>query len=465
MEEPLSIIVVDDEDSMRRRCVKLLSRQGYQVVGASESKAALELMQAKQFDVILVDIRMPGMDGIELMEKVKKRDPSLDAIVMTGYASINTAVKSIKKGAYDYLAKPFDSEKLLHVVDNLKEKRRAQQEISKLRSELEMQRDRPTVVGTPQFIDRVYRFIEKVASVDCNLLILGESGTGKGLLAKLIHYNSERAECPFVVADCAALAPSVLEDELFGHVKGAFTDAYASRRGYFETAESGTLFLDEIGELPLKLQARLLRAVQDQTIIKIGDTKPVKVDVRLLAATNRDLEAMVAEGSFRKDLLYRLNVISFRMPPLREHPEDISVLIDHFLKYYAARLNLPRVSKEAVEYLRSYKNYDWPGNVRELENAVQRALVIGHERPGPDISAGPAAGQDAIELSVDPNSDLGYQDLVRSVVSDFSRQYLERLLCKNQGNITHMSHDLGMRRTSAQRLVKRHGLDPKKYRP
>lgn len=464
MEEPLRIIVVDDEDSVRRRCVKLLSKQGYLVIGASDSKAALKLMETSKFDLMLVDIRMPGMDGIELMDRVKAKDPIMDVIVMTGYASIDTAVRAIKKGAYDYLAKPFDSEELLHIVDNVEEKIKAQWEIKKLRSELEMRQARPALVGKSPCIDNVNRFIEKVATVDCNILIVGESGTGKGLLADLIHRNSERADMPFVVADCASLAPTVLENELFGHVKGAYTGAFSQRKGYFETAEGGTLFLDEIGELPLKLQARLLRAVQDQTIIKIGDTRPVKVDVRLIAATNRDLEEMVAEGSFRQDLLYRLQVISFRMPPLREHPEDIPILIDHFLKYYAARLKLPKVPEEAVRYLDSLRNYAWPGNVRELENTVQRALIIGHEWPDMGSNEQEAPRRDAIQVWADPDSGLGYQELVRKVVSDFSHKYLERMLRLHQGNITRMAKALGMRRTSAQRLVKRYGLEPGRFR-
>jgi DNA-binding NtrC family response regulator len=464
MDDSIRIIVVDDEDSIRRRCVRLLSRQGYEVIGAADSQAALNLTRTKPFDLMLVDIRMPGLDGIELMSLVKADDPSVEAIVMTGYASVDTAVKAIKQGAYDYLAKPFDTDELLHIVGNLAEKIYSQREIRKLRSALEEKRSLPALVGDSPAMEGVKRFIQKVARVDCNILAYGESGTGKGLLAHLVHLHSDRADKPFMVADCAALAPSVFESELFGHVKGAFTGAHSDRAGYFESARGGTLFLDEIGELSLDSQARLLRAVQEQTITRVGDTRPIKVDVRLIAATNRDLAEMVEQGTFRQDLFFRLNVINCTMPPLREHPEDIPAMLDHFLGLYAARLNLPGIPDGARECLKTRLNHHWPGNVRELENAVQRCLILGVEEmalPEPG-SGGPGDG--AIVIKADPNSPLTYQALADHVVGEFSRQYLQHMLAEHKGNITRMAQAMGMRRTSLQRLIKRHGVDPEPFR-
>ena len=465
MNETIRIIVVDDEDSIRRRCVRLLSNQGYEVVGASDSQGALKLIQSDHFDLMLVDIRMPGMDGLELMQRIKARHPALETVVMTAYASVDTAVKAIKLGAYDYLAKPFDTEELIHLIGNLVDKIRSQREIKELRTKLERQRELPLLVGDSPAMQEVKRIVEKVAKVDCLVSIQGESGTGKGLLANMIHLNSDRAELPFVITDCASLSPSVLESELFGHVKGSFTGANSDRKGYFETAQGGTLFLDEIGEMPLELQAKLLRAVQDQTITRIGESSPKKVDVRIITATNRDLEAMVKDRKFRHDLYYRINVISIRMPPLREHLEDVPLLFEHFLNYYAARLKLNRVPQGAYQALEEVEpGYPWPGNVRELENLVQRALVLGGGGPPQASPPGGEPAGDTIEVKVQLKPGLGYNELTQEAVSCFSRQYLEWLLKEKKGNISQAARAIGMRRTSVQRIIKRYGVDPKKFR-
>ena len=465
MSETIRIIVIDDEDSIRRRCVRLLTKQGYEVVGTADSRGALEMIRQNPFDLMLVDIRMPGLDGLELMRRVKAHNASIEAVVMTAYASVDTAVKAIKLGAYDYLAKPFDTEELLHLVGHLADKVNSQREIEKLRSELEQHQERPLLVGSSPAMAEVKQFIEKVSKVDCIVSIHGESGTGKGLLANLIHLNSNRAGRPFVVTDCASLSQSVLESELFGHVKGSFTGAHADRKGYFETAQGGTLFLDEIAEMPLNLQAKLLRAVQEQTISRLGESVSKKVDVRIITATNRDLETMVKAREFRHDLYYRINVINITMPPLREHLEDVPVLFDHFVNYYAVRLNLPRVPKDIRRALEAVgPGYDWPGNVRELENLVQRALILGEGGGG----AGPApespGGDDVIEVKVRMDPEQGYSELVQEAVAGFSKQYLERLLREYRGNISQAAQTMGMRRTSLQRVIKRYGVNPQKFR-
>ena len=296
------ILVVDDENSIRKRCVRLLSRQGYHVIGASSSSAALALIKKEGawFDLLLVDIRMPGMDGIELMEKVKAQKQSVEVIIMTGYATVETAVKAMKNGAYDYLSKPFEMDELLHLVKKVVEIRSLQQEIKELKTQLKGSREQPLVFGNSEAMNRVMRFIEKVAPVDCNILIQGESGTGKGLAAKAIHVRSSREDQPFVVADCAALSGSLLESELFGHVKGAFTGTHLDRKGYFEKADRGTLLLDEISEVPLDLQGKLLRAVQEQSVVKVGSAEPLHVNTRIIAATNRRLEELVGNAGSGK---------------------------------------------------------------------------------------------------------------------------------------------------------------------
>ncbi len=462
------ILVVDDEDSIRKRCVRLLSRQGYHVIGASSSSAALELIKKEGawFDLLLVDIRMPGMDGIELMEKVKAQRQAVEVIIMTGYATVETAVKAMKNGAYDYLSKPFEMDELLHLVKKVVEIRSLQQEIKALKNQLKDTREQPLVFGNSEAMNRVMRFIEKVAPVDCNILIQGESGTGKGLAAKAIHARSSREDQPFVVADCAALSGSILESELFGHVKGAFTGAHLDRKGYFEKADRGTLLLDEISEVPLDLQGKLLRAVQEQSVVKVGSAEPLRVNTRIIAATNRRLEDLVGQRRFREDLFYRLNVVTLPMPALRDRREDIPLLAGHFLKWYTARLNLDQISLPD-EILEVMTAYDWPGNVRELENAMQRAVVMAEKGvisikdvfpsrtgkgPGPPGLSGPL------------HQDLSFQDMRRQVVRDFTRQYLARTLTDHNGNITNAAKAMGMRRTSLQRLIRQSGLSSREFK-
>ena len=462
------VLVVDDEDSIRKRCVRLLSRQGYHVIGASSSSAALALTEKEGawFDLLLVDIRMPGIDGIELMEKVKAQRQTVEVIIMTGYATVETAVKAMKNGAYDYLSKPFEMDELLHLVKKVVEIRSLQQEIKELKNQLKDSREQPLVFGNSEAMNRVMRFIEKVAPVDCNILITGESGTGKGLAAKAIHTRSSREDQPFVVADCAALSGSILESELFGHVKGAFTGAHLDRKGYFEKADRGTLLLDEISEVPLDLQGKLLRAVQEQSVVKVGSAEPLRVNTRIIAATNRPLENLVGQRKFREDLFYRLNVVTLTMPALRDRREDIPLLAKHFVKWYSARLNLDQITLPD-NILVEITSYDWPGNVRELENAMQRAVVMAEKgvisikdvfpsRTGKDpFPPGPS----------DPlHQNLNFQDMRRQVVRNFTRQYLTRTLTDHNGNITNAAKAMGMRRTSLQRLIRQSGLSGREFK-
>ena len=464
--ETVRIVVVDDEDSVRKRCVRLLAKRGFQAVGATDGSVALDMVRRNTCDVMLVDIRMPGMDGIKLLEHVKAFNPNIEVIMMTGYAAVDSAVKAMKCGASDYLTKPFELDQLLQAVRAVVAWRCFGDDQRQLRRTLQLSGpDTDVLVGNSEAMRAVRRFIDKVAAVDCNVVLYGESGTGKGLIAKCIHAASPRSANPFVVADCAALSGTLLESELFGHVRGAFTDAHSDRKGYFETAQRGTVFLDEIGELPLDFQGKLLRAVEENTVCRLGSSDPIRVDVRVIASTNRSLEELVQRRLFRQDLFFRLNVVNFTMPPLRERREDIPMLVEHFLKQYSEKFSVPKAPRIPPGTIEILSAYHWPGNVRELENAVQRALVlaeneelsVGHLLPVKAISAG-AWEKDGEEIR------LGFHAARKQAVQEFTRHYLETCLRRNHGNVTQTAKQMALRRTSLQRLLKKIGLDPSTYR-
>jgi len=466
MPETVRIVVVDDEDSVRKRCVRLLAKRGFQAVGATDGTVALEMVRRNVCDIMLVDIRMPGMDGIKLLEHVKASNPHVEVIMMTGYAAVDSAVKAMKCGACDYLTKPFELDQLLQAVRAVVARKCLVDEGPESRGRpLPDSHDDSMLVGDSQVMQDVRRFIDKVAPVDCNVVLYGESGTGKGLVTKCIHAASRRSEHPFVVADCAALSGALLESELFGHVRGAFTDAYSDRKGYFETAHRGTIFLDEIGELPLDLQGKLLRAVEENIVYRLGSSDPIRVDVRVIASTNRNLQELVQRRLFREDLFFRLNVVSFTIPPIRERPEDVPLLVGHFLKRYGERFTMRTVPTVAPETLDIISAYHWPGNVRELENAVQRALVLAEND---ELSMGhllPVKAITAAGWVAEPGTGgQGFRAARKRAVEEFTRRYLETCLRRNQGNVTRTAKELDMRRTSLQRLLKQAGLDPRGYR-
>jgi DNA-binding NtrC family response regulator len=366
----------------------------------------------------------------------------------------------MRYGAFDYLSKPFDKDELLHIIDKIVKIKSLQQEVRELKHQLAVTNEKPIVIGNSPAMNQVMKVIEKVAPVDSNILIHGESGTGKGFIAKAIHVRSKRKKKPFVVADCAALSGNILESELFGHVKGAYTGAHADRDGYFKKADKGTLFLDEIGEVPLDLQGKLLRAVQDQAFVKVGSTEATKVDTRIIAATNRNLADMVSQGTFREDLFYRLNVITLSLPALRERREDISLLARHFLKWYTAKLNFdPLIFPDEV--LETIVANDWPGNIRELENAIQRAIVLAEnntlsiEDLFPDRVEKDLVSFNYADLF---KKKISYQEMKQAVVQNFTKQYLTQCLTFHNGNITNTAKTMGMRRTSLQRLIAQMGM-------
>jgi two-component system response regulator PilR (NtrC family) len=369
------ILVVDDELSMREMLGIMLGKEGYDVVLADSRAMAAAVLDQAPVDMVITDVKLPDGDGIEILRHVKAASAETAVLVMTAFGSTETAVAALKLGAHDYLVKPFDVDELKIVVRNALEKRRLEEENVRLKAELRTQHGLDRLVGVSPSMAALFDLVRSVAPTSSTVLIQGESGTGKELVARAIHALSPRRDAAFVSINCGAVPENLLESELFGHMKGAFTDAHQTRKGLFETAHRGTLLLDEVGEMPPSMQVKLLRALQEKKVRRVGSSDEVEVDVRVIAATNRALEGMVREKAFREDLFYRLNVIPVHVPPLRQRREDIPVLADHFLRRFAEEMGKPvtRISTEAMERLRQY---DWPGNVREMENALERAIAL-----------------------------------------------------------------------------------------
>ena len=369
------ILVVDDELSMREFLSILLEREGYSTLLAENAESALQLLESEDFALVISDVNMPGLDGIRLLERIKKLTPETAVLLITAFSTAEQAVEAMKLGAYDYIAKPFKVEEIKVLVRNALEKRTLQKENIRLKQEIQERYGFSGLIGKSKKMREVYTLIEKVSTSNTNVLVLGESGTGKELAAKAIHYNSPRKDKPFVPVNCGAIPENLMESELFGHKKGSFTGAIADRPGLFEQAEGGTLFLDEIGEIPLQLQTKLLRVLQEREFRKVGGTEDKRADVRIVAASNRELEEQVNEGSFREDLFYRINVVQIRMPSLRERPEDIPLLVEHFHKKFVQSPHEGEtITSGALKVLLSYS---FPGNVRELENTIERCMVLG----------------------------------------------------------------------------------------
>ena len=369
------ILVADDEQSMREFLEIMFKKEGYHVSLAPNGEEVLKLAEKEIFDLVLLDIRMPRLDGISVLKKLKAISPETIVIMITAYASADTAIKAMKEGAYDYITKPFKVEEIKLIIKNALEKKNLQQENILLKQVVRDRYHFDNIIGQSSKMLALYDLLEKVAPTKTNILITGESGTGKELVAKAMHYNSPRKDKPFVTLNCGAIPESLIESELFGHMKGAFTDAIATKKGLFELADEGTIFLDEISELPLLMQVKLLRVLQDKEFKRVGGTEDIRVDVRIISATNKDLEEGVREKRFREDLFYRLNVIQIKIPPLREKREDIPPLTTHFLKKYSEELN-KNMSTISPEALRILLNYDYPGNVRELQNIIERAVAL-----------------------------------------------------------------------------------------
>ncbi len=449
--QPL-ILVAEDEDLMRVILSGLLEGAGYRVALCASAEEALEKFTTEDVAVTLTDIRMAGMDGLALLDRIKDVDAEALVIVMTAYSSVETAVAALRKGAYDYVTKPFVNEDLLQSVKNALRQRELFRENRALRRELDRRYSFSEIIGTSEALQSVFRLVEKVAATTTNILIEGESGTGKELVARAIHHNSPRSERPFVAINCGALPETLLESELFGHTKGAFTGAVAAKPGLLRSAEGGTVFLDEIGEITPAMQVRLLRAVQEHEVTPVGAGGAVPFDARIICATNRDLEKEVSEGRFREDLFYRLNVIEIHLPPLRERREDIPLLVRHFITRTAREQGRPEkpISREAMTAL---INYAFPGNVRELQNAVERAFTLSGAEIDLD-SLPPRVRQSAGEAAAvrDP-------DGLRPTLAEIERRYILETLASVNQDKARAANILGIDLSTLYRKLKRYDAD------
>ena len=437
------ILIVDDELVVRDSLAKWFTSEGYYARPAASGREALEALQAGDWEVALIDIKMPGMDGMELQLRLKEADPDLAVIVMTGYASVETAVQALKRGAYDYITKPVDPDELSHLVRNAIEHRSAKREVVRLRENLQEIFPATELIGKSAAMKRVFEAVEMVAPTDATVLITGESGTGKEVVARAIHAAGPRRYMPMVTIHCGALTETLLESELFGHERGAFTGAQYRKKGKFEVADGGTVFLDEISDISLKTQTDLLRVLQEKEIVRVGGTQQIKVDFRCIAATNKNLETLIKAGTFRPDLYYRLHVFCIDLPPLRERMEDIPLLVEHFLGKFCMATNraVPEVSAGAMNLL---ANHDWPGNVRELENAVERALVVGR---GPEIRPEHFSFQ-----FEQPGAESG------KTLDEVERVHIERILRETQYNMSKTARILDIDRTTLYNKVRKYGM-------
>ncbi len=442
------ILIVDDELIVRDSLKAWFRDEGYGVEVASSAKEALERMARQDFDIFLVDIKMAGMDGLELQQRIRHVKPDATVIIMTAYASVETAVQALKQGAYDYITKPFDPDDLEHLVRNAVERQRLQRENEALKTSLKEVSHFPDILGDSVPMKRVKELIETVAPTEATVLVLGESGTGKELVAKAIHAASLRRFMPLVTVNCGALPEGLLESELFGHERGAFTGAQYRRKGKFELADGGTLFLDEIGDISLKTQTDLLRVLEEKQICRVGGSRMIPVDFRVIAATNKDLSAMVADKSFREDLYYRINVFQIPLPPLRDRMEDLPMLADYFLGRAAQRVgkSVRAVSRPALELLRGHS---WPGNVRELQNAIERAIVV---TKGEDLQASD------FSLETREDHEKGQAERATMPLSEVEKRHIERTLHEQGWNISQCARLLGIDRATLYNKIKRYGL-------
>jgi len=457
------VLVVDDEVGMRQLLEKLLEDNGYGVASAVDGVDALDKIKENRPALALVDFKMPRMNGLRLLEKIKKSYPEVVVVMMTAYGTVENAVSAMKLGAFDYINKPFENEEILLVMNKALEKKRLEEENIILRRQLEKSYTLSDIVSANDKMQKVFDIARKVAQTKSTVLVQGETGTGKELVARAIHDLSPRREKAFVPVDCAALSESLLESELFGHIKGAFTGAVQDKEGLFELAHGGTVFLDEIGHISSEIQAKLLRVLQDGEIKRVGETSSRKVDIRLIAASNEDLEKAVKEHRFREDLYYRLNVVPIFIPPLRERNEDIPLLIEHFIKKYnlLEKKNLKSVSADALKVL---MNYAWPGNIRELENLIHRAVVM---EEGEDIKLSdlPAALRrpDTAEMRTLYGRSADFRKAKQNAVAAFEKRFFTEALLRNQGNMSRVAKEIGLDRRNLHRKLRVLKLNPRDF--
>ena len=445
MADKISILIVDDEESVRDSLLNWFIEDGYEVEAAGNAKRALQLLEEKDFNIILADIKMPGMDGLELHRRIRSLNRDTIVIIMTAFASVETAVQALKDGAYDYVTKPFDPDDLSHLIRNAAHQIALRNENEALKERVTTLEEVDDLIGQSEAIVRVLQQIESVAQSNASVIITGESGTGKELVARAIHANSARRYFPLISVHCGALTESLLESELFGHEKGAFTGATFNRKGRFEMADGGTIFLDEIATISPKMQIELLRVLETKSFVRVGGNREIVSDFRVICATNRDLAAMVKNGTFREDLYYRLNVVNIDIPPLRERAEDIPLLVNHFIRKYCISMSRDLITIEPAA-LKHLEKFEFPGNVRELENMIKRAIVIGNGRE--------------IRLKDLP---LGAETAESSVESldELEKRHIGQILLKYNWNISRSARALNVDRVTLYNKIKKYDLKQK----
>lgn len=453
-QEKSRILIVDDEPGMREFLEIMLEKEGYTVETTADGRKAVEKIESKPFDLAIVDIQMPVMNGIEVLKRINEKKTDTTAIMITAFASHETAIEAMKLGAYDYITKPFKIDEIKLVIRKALEKRRLERENSRLRKELETKYGLGNIIGRSSAILKVFDLIKRVAELKVNILVTGESGTGKELVARAIHYTGIRQQGPFVPVNCGAIPETLMESELFGYRRGAFTGATKDKKGLFEEADGGTIFLDEIADLPIHLQVKLLRVLEDKTVRPLGSTEPVPIDVRVIAATNKNLEEEVTRGRFREDLFYRLNVIKIVLPPLRERKEDVSPLALHFIDKYSREMekDIRGISPKALEVLESYH---YPGNVRELENIIARCVALETS----NVIRRETLPQPVGEVnSIDIESSLSSTASLDSLLNDIEKKMIEKSLRSTDGNKTEAAKLLGITLRSLRYRLAKHGL-------
>ena len=452
---PRRILIVDDEENFRHILSVILKKEKYEVDTAANGEEALQKVSSSPYDQVLCDIRMPGMDGLDFLKEVQKKDSEANVIMMSAYGTLDTAIEAMKRGAYDYISKPFKPDEIILTLKKAEERERLRKENEILRREVKKEYSFENIVSKNEKRTKIFEVIEKVAQYKSTVLIMGESGTGKEVFARALHYHSDRADRPFIPVNCGAIPENLLESELFGHTKGAFTDAIRTKKGLFEEADGGSLFLDEIGELPPQLQVKLLRVLQDGEIRRVGESKPIQIDVRIVAATVKDLIKEVNEGRFRDDLFYRLNVVPIFIPPLRDRKEDIPLLVTHFIQKHSQFLGkeIKGMDPRALEVLMTYQ---WYGNVRELENTIERAMVLA-DGAQIEVSNLPPEIQSYRE-SV-PSDSLTPEDLsIKKASKALEMLLIKRALVKTKGNHTHAARLLEISHRALLYKIKEYGI-------
>jgi len=455
------ILIVDDEEIVIRSCLRILAAENYEVDTSNDGLDALGKIHEKNYDVLILDIKMPKMDGMEVLQRVKEARPDIDVIMITGLHDIETAVQAMKMGAFDYLPKPFEPDEFQMVVERAFERRRLMQENISLKSEVSAKYRFDNIIGASPPMQNVFRLIARCAPTNSTVMLRGESGTGKELIARAIHYNSLRKDKVFVTVDCTSLSENLLESELFGHVRGSFTGAVSDKKGLFQMADGGTLFLDEIGNISLSTQAKLLRFIEEREFKSVGDTRTRSVNIRLITATNKDLETMVADGTFRDDLYYRINIFPIEIPPLRERRDDIPALAFHFLNQFSKEME-QKVSEFSAGAMNLMMNHDWPGNVRELENVVQRAVILANDeviRQGHLVNLIDMLPHISLDVPRTSEELKQIKKIARrKSVENVEKHFVLSALKRNGWNVTRSAEQTGMQRSNFQALMAKYDI-------